>query len=231
MAYTLKEAYSFIEKIAPIIQREAVQRGYHTCAAVIAQAVIEGACGTSELAKRYNNHFGLKCGAAWIKAGKPAANLKTKEEYVPGTLLTINDYFRVYSSMEECVKGYYEFISTARYSNLKTASDYKTYANFLKNDGYATSSKYVKTLCDTVVKYGLDQYDRGYLPTLKKGSQGAYVKELQSLLNYHKVNGGMLTIDGIFGVLTYNAVIDFQARHNLVKDGIVGRKTWSKLYE
>ena len=57
------------------------------------------------------------------------------------------------------VAGYYDFIATKRYANLKTAINYTQYAEFLKADGYATSSTYVKTLTDTVNKYGLTAFD------------------------------------------------------------------------
>ena len=86
-------------------------------------------------------------------------NMKTKEEYKVGNLVTINDYFRVYFNDIEGVKGYYDFISTKRYTNLKTANNYTEFANMLKFDGYATSSTYVNTLCSTVKKYGLDKFD------------------------------------------------------------------------
>lgn len=231
MGYTKQQAEAFIEKMAPLIQTEAKARGYHSCAAVIAQAISEGACGTSKLAQApYNNHFGLKCGNAWLKAGKPYIKLKTKEEYKAGVLTTIYDNFRVYSSMEECVKGYYDFIGTNRYANLKTATDYQTYAKFLKNDGYATDSAYINKICNVVVKYNLTCYDAGigYLPTLKEGSKGEAVRNLQQLLTYA---GYTLKIDGIYGPVTSAAVMAFQADRGLVVDNIVGPRTWTKLME
>lgn len=236
MRYTRAQADAFIAKIAPLIRAEAEKRGYHTCAAVIAQAVIESAAGTSGLAK-YFNFFGLKCGNSWKGA---SVNMKTKEEYKVGTLTTIKDNFRVYGSMTEGVAGYYDFINTKRYANLKTATNYTEYATLIKADGYATSSTYVKTMCDTVTKYGLVAWDKSYnppkqasqsvttaYPTLCKGNNGGYVKELQIILNYNY--GAHLYVDGIFGPLTQIAVISFQKMKGLVADGIVGPKTWAEL--
>lgn len=229
MGYTKAQADAFIAKIAPLIRMEAERRGYHTCAAVIAQAIIESAAGTSGLAK-HHNYMGLKCGSSWKGA---SVNMKTKEEYTPGTLTTIRDYFRAYASMEEGVKGYYDFISTTRYKNLKTATDYKTYAQMLKADGYATSSTYVTTLCNTVTKYNLTAWDKSYTapvatyPTLRRGSKGGYVKELQTILNYNF--GAHLVVDGCYGPLTQIAVISFQKMRGLVADGICGPKTWAEL--
>lgn len=228
--YTKQEAEIFIQKIAPLIRAEAEKRGYHTCAAVIAQAIIESAAGKSLLASKYFNFFGMKTSSSWKGA---SVNMKTKEEYTPGTLTTIRDYFRAYASMEEGVKGYYDFISTTRYKNLKTATDYKTYAQMLKADGYATSSTYVTTLCKTVTKYNLTAWDKSYTapvvtyPTLRRGSKGGYVKELQTILNYNY--GEHLIVDGIYGGATMGAVERFQKLKGLKVDGIVGPKTWAEL--
>ena len=146
----------FINTIAPLIVTEGKKRGYSVFSTVIAQAIIESNSGKSVLGYKYHNYFGMKCGSRW--KGK-SVNLKTKEEYTVGTLTTIKDNFRVYDSMEEGVKGYYDFISTKRYANLKESKTYEDYAEKLKADGYATSSKYVNTLCTTVVAHNLIKYD------------------------------------------------------------------------
>lgn len=156
MGYSSAQAKEFINNIAPLIVTEAKKRGYKVCSTVIAQAIIESASGTSSLGYKYHNYFGMKCGSSW--RGK-SVNLSTKEEYTVGTLTNIKANFRVYDSMAEGVAGYYDFISTKRYANLKEARDYKEYANFLKLDGYATSSTYVNTLVSTVSKYDLAKYD------------------------------------------------------------------------
>ena len=146
----------FINTIAPLIVAEGKKRGYSVFSTVIAQAIIESNSGKSILGYKYHNYFGMKCGSRW--KGK-SVNLKTKEEYTVGTLTTIKDNFRVYDSIEEGVKGYYDFISTKRYANLKESKTYVEYAENLKADGYATSSKYVNTLCTTVVAHNLIKYD------------------------------------------------------------------------
>ena len=146
----------FINMIAPLIISEGKKRGYSVFSTVIAQAIIESNSGKSILGYKYHNYFGMKCGSRW--KGK-SVNLKTKEEYTIGTLTTIKDNFRVYDSIEEGVKGYYDFISTKRYANLKESKTYVEYAENLKADGYATSSKYVNTLCTTVDVYNLTKYD------------------------------------------------------------------------
>lgn len=63
-------------------------------------------------------------------------------------------------------------------------------------------------------------------PTLKSGSTGASVKELQQKLSD---KGYSLACDGIFGANTLAAVKAFQKAEGLVVDGVVGVKTWAAL--
>lgn len=153
------DVQTFINQIAPLIVAEGKRRGYKVFSTTIAQAIIESKYGKSLLGYKYHNYFGLKAGKVWLQQGKPAVSLKTKEEYTVGKLTTISDYFRSYNSMAEGVAGYYDFISSKRYENLRSAVSYEQFALLLKADGYATSSSYVSTLCNTVIKYALTKYD------------------------------------------------------------------------
>lgn len=59
------------------------------------------------------------------------------------------------------------------------------------------------------------------LPLLKRGNRGQNVAKLQILLG--------IKADAIFGNQTYKAVVEFQKKHGLTPDGIVGPYTWEKL--
>ena len=59
--------------------------------------------------------------------------------------------------------------------------------------------------------------------TLKLGSRGQDVVELQTKLNYVGFNVGKA--DGIFGLMTKQSVINFQRAYRLAVDGIVGPNT------
>ena len=145
----------FIETIAPIIQEETKARGYKVCSAIIAQACVESGYNTSLLSMRYHNYFGMKCGSSWKG---PSVNMATKEEY-NSQLVNIRDNFRVYPDMIEGVKGYFDFISTNRYANLKSAETAEEYLRLIKQDGYATSSTYVNTCMNVVNRHELTKYD------------------------------------------------------------------------
>ena len=231
------QAKQFIQIIAPIIQEEAKKRGYHVCSPMIAQACVESAFGTSSLGYRWHNYFGMKCGSKW--AGR-SVNLSTKEEYTSGILTSIRDNFRVFDDMGSGVSGYFDFINTSRYSNLKDARTPREYLELIKKDGYATSSAYVNTNLNYISRYDLERYDWVFeednqgnpyklsKKSLSMGCKGESVKWLQWELNRHGAN---LTIDGIFGKQTKLSVLLFQKNKGLKQDGIVGNRTIAALSE
>lgn len=232
------EQLNFIREIGPMIRTEAIARGYLVASPIIAQATVESFKGQtlSRLALDYCNYFGLKTGSSW-RGG--VVNLKTGEEYQTGTITMITAGFRTYSDMLQGVRGYFEFISTKRYKNLKTASTPMEYLQRIKADGYATSSTYVQTNMKRISLYNLTDYDKGFgsppvsvnpypVPSglIRRGSKGIGVRWVQREL---VSRGYYLLVDGDFGPKTESAVRDFQAKNGLACDGIVGPKTIKSL--
>ena len=169
----MSQRTEFIEQIAPIIQTYAAAYGYAYPSAIIAQACIESAFGTSSLAWKYHNYFGIK----WYKnCGRNAVNLKTNEEYTPGILTGITAGFMVGSSMEDGVAMYFQFLArNNRYANLKNATGARNYCELIKADGYATSSTYVSTLLNCITQYNLTKYD-GPAPQPKSVNYAALIQ-------------------------------------------------------
>jgi peptidoglycan hydrolase-like protein with peptidoglycan-binding domain len=66
-------------------------------------------------------------------------------------------------------------------------------------------------------------------PTLKKGSKGQAVKDLQEALKALELLTG--AVDGVFGKQTEDAVKAFQKLNELEVDGIVGPITWLNIDE
>ena len=81
---------------------------------------------------------------------------------------------------------------------------------------------------DLDIRYNDPAKDNIAYPVLRKGSKGVYVEVLQKKLNDA---GYSLAVDGDFGKKTLEAVKDYQKVNGLVVDGIVGVKTWEKLYK
>ena len=193
---TVSEITSFINEISPIIQKYSRQYGYKVSSPIIAQACLESGYGKSVLAAQYHNYFGMKCGSKW--KGR-SVNLKTKEEYNLGILTDIKANFRVYSSMEEGVKGYFEFISTQRYQNLKTAQTPQQYLEMIKADGYATSSLYVTNNMRVIETYALTRFDMIVeKPTVKNYSRDAVVQLAKSWVGLNEADGSYKNIIDIY---------------------------------
>jgi peptidoglycan hydrolase-like protein with peptidoglycan-binding domain len=67
-------------------------------------------------------------------------------------------------------------------------------------------------------------------PTLRLGSSGAAVVELQTKLNRRPPSSfPPLDADGMFGNRTLARVREFQSRQSLAADGVVGQQTWAAL--
>ena len=194
-----KEGY--IELIAPLVQKYAPMYGICVCSPIIAQGVIEGwnnqKKALSTLAAKYNNFHGLKCGSKWT--GK-AVNLKTMEEYTVGVKTSIQADFRAYDSVEEGIKGYFEFLQLKRYENLKGITSPEEYLKTIKADGYATSSTYVESCMAVLRQYDLTKYDAKEVETM-----GKYASKI---VNLAKTWIGKNESDG-----SHKAIIDLYNSH------------------
>lgn len=157
MALTAKQS-DFISKIGTYALKYAPIFDVRVVSPIIAQAILESNWGDSKLSASYHNYFGLKCGSKWTGQ---SVNLATKEEYTAGTVVDITDNFRVYKDMDEGVLGYFEFLfkGRTRYDNLKEVTDPSTYVTNIKNDGYATDSKYIDKVMSIVDTYRLTSFD------------------------------------------------------------------------
>ena len=124
----------------------------------IAQAIKESGWNKSLLSSKYFNFFGMK----WnTKCGTDYVEMNTKE-YKNGQYVTVKAKFRKYSSFEEGIKGYYDFIySYKRYANLIGETDAETACRKIQADGWATSPTYASSLYkDYIIKYGLTAWDQ-----------------------------------------------------------------------
>lgn len=147
---------TFIQKVVEKVNKYAPLYGICVHSPIIAQAIIESGWGKSGLASKYHNYFGLKCGGSW-KGG--SVNMTTREEYKPGVVTNIRDNFRTYENFDAGIRGYFEFINTSRYANLKGVKSPEEYVRRLKADGYATSSKYVDNVMRVIRDNKLTRFD------------------------------------------------------------------------
>ena len=117
----------------------------------LAQALHESANGTSQLAVKANNHFGVRCSSNWN--GKRFYRNGNKKNYC----------FRKYNTVEEAYKDRSSFLSkNKKYAFLFKygQQDYIHWAKGLQRAGYASSKIYAKQLINTIDRYNLAQYDK-----------------------------------------------------------------------
>jgi len=144
----------------------------------LAQGILESGSGNSLLAKKGNNHFGIKC-HGW-EGEKIFLDDDAK-----------NECFRVYGSAELSYVDHSSFLTgKSRYSNLFNldVTDYKGWANGLKDAGYATNPKYPSLLIEIIERMNLDELDRLGLPVVEsKLKLNVSVKSTRSI-NIHQNN-------------------------------------------
>lgn len=117
----------------------------------LAQGLLESGAGLSELAKKSNNHFGIKCGSSWT--GRTVRHDDDARQ----------ECFRAYRNPRDSYEDHSLFLRRgARYAFLfqLELTDYRGWARGLKKAGYATDPSYANRLITIIEDYDLYQYDR-----------------------------------------------------------------------
>ena len=125
---------------------------YHIPASItLAQGLLESGAGQSTLARKSNNHFGIKCGSDW--QGKTVRHNDDAR----------GECFRAYKHPKQSYEDHSKFLAgRPRYASLfkLKITDYKGWARGLKKAGYATDPRYAQRLIDIIELYDLDKYDK-----------------------------------------------------------------------
>ncbi len=135
---------------------------------ILAQGLLETESGNSDLVKRSNNHFGIKCKSIWTG------------ESVRHTDDAPNECFRKYASAMDSYKDHSDYLyNTPRYASLfkLDATDYKGWAYGLKRAGYATNPRYPQILISNIEKYNLQQYNQS-LSNIEKDNRLLSLEDL-----------------------------------------------------
>jgi LysM repeat protein len=126
-----------------------MQRTGIPAAIKLAQGIHETDAGNSELVKKSNNHFGIKCKNSWT-GPKVYHNDDARGEC-----------FRSYASAEESYRDHSNFLKgSERYAFLfkLQPEDYKGWAYGLREAGYATNIRYSQLLIKLIEDYQLQDY-------------------------------------------------------------------------
>ena len=104
-------AKQFIEQVASFVIKYAPQYGIKVYSPIIAQAVLESARGTSELAIKANNYFGLKYKAGRCPSASGIYYKQGSEQNADGTYTTSAMQWCKFDDMEYRFIGYFDFIN------------------------------------------------------------------------------------------------------------------------
>jgi LysM repeat protein len=151
-------ASAYIERYTDLAISEMKRTGI-PASITLAQGMIESDFGRSTLARKANNHFGIKCHSDWT--GPVIRHHDDRR----------NECFRKYSRPEDSFYDHSDFlIYGSRYSFLFDipVTDYKAWARGLKKAGYATNPDYANMLIRKIEESSLYIYDRGYSETAQK---------------------------------------------------------------
>lgn len=152
----------YVQTFSEIAQLE--MKAYGIPASItLAQGLLESGFGRGELARKTNNHFGIKCHTGW------QGDYDFHDDDEKG------ECFRKYNHPMYSYRDHSIFLKhRSRYASLfdLRQDDYKKWAYGLKKAGYATDKRYPSKLISIIEKYKLYKYDRavlgsGYRPSTK----------------------------------------------------------------
>lgn len=135
------------------------QKKYKIPASItLAQGLLESGAGQSDLARRSNNHFGIKCHSDW-RGGRVYHDDDLRGEC-----------FRKYKRVEDSYEDHSNFLKRSRYDRLfqLKITDYKGWARGLQKCGYATDRAYANKLIKVIEDYELYRYDTGKVHKLTR---------------------------------------------------------------
>ena len=151
----------FIEKV-----KDGAIAGWHEGrilpSVTIAQACLESGWGTSDLATKANNLFGIKAKQDW--KGE-SYTVRTAEYDKNNKKFYINAAFRKYKNWQDSLVDHAKFFHEGWREDHYTShgvigqTDYKKACKGLQSAGYATSQEYASQLIGLIEMYELDKYD------------------------------------------------------------------------
>lgn len=200
----------YIVTFAPLAMDQQTKYGI-PASIKLAQGLLESANGNSELARKSNNHFGIKCKSNWMG---------DKVYYDDDEA---GECFRAYKTIEDSYIDHSLFLtSSQRYADLfkLESTDYAGWAKGLKAAGYATAQHYATSLIKFIEDYELYLFDKGEYPVYLAGIQpiesllegtsvaysGIYAEE-DKKITVVTDKGGLIDIDN------YAVSVNFYAGH------------------
>ena len=148
----------FINQIAPYVQKWQKEFKFGVVSAIIGQACLESAYGTSDKAKHFN-YFGLKYKVGRVTCNDGYFTSTSAEQKPDGSYVKITCKWFNFSNMDTGVEGYFQFIKSGPYKLALSETTPEGYLTALKSCGYATSINYVNNVMRVIDTYDLRRFD------------------------------------------------------------------------
>ena len=194
----VQRAEEYIKKFSNVAQEE-MKKFKIPASITLAQGMLESGLGQGTLARKGNNHFGIKCHKGW--RGKKIYHDDDKK----------GECFRVYKNAKKSYRDHSIFLSQrGRYSFLFNykITNYKAWARGLKKAGYATDPNYSKKLIDLIERYDLFRFDKRRFLKNKK----------TPLAEYYKVKKGdtLYSISKKYGITVKDLIKENKLKNNTI---------------
>ena len=163
-----------------------MQRSGVPASIILAQGIHETEAGTSELVRKSNNHFGIKCKENWT------GSVVYHDDDERG------ECFRSYDKPEDSYKDHSDFLrNSSRYGFLfkLDPTDYYSWAYGLKKAGYATNVHYPQILIKLIEDYNLEQYTLIAMGRAVPAQETLMANDQGKTLSTRPINGSLATTD------------------------------------
>ena len=207
----------YIEKYKDIAKKDMIDYGI-PASITLGQGILESGAGTGPLSLQANNHFGIKCHKEW---NGPSVNYDDDTE---------QECFRKYAEPNESYRDHSLFLtSRERYSKLfkLEKDDYKSWAQGLKDAGYATDVAYPNKLIGLIERYQLQKYDAEVLGKEYDSKAVSSVENKTTITESNYYLHEVIKGDTLYSISKkYNiSVEDLKRKNNIPDFGIaIGQK-------
>jgi flagellum-specific peptidoglycan hydrolase FlgJ len=208
--FEINSITEYVQTFSKVAQFE--MKAYGIPASItLAQGLLESGFGKGELARKTNNHFGIKCHKGW------EGDYDFHDDDEKG------ECFRKYNHPMYSYRDHSLFLKNrSRYASLfeLRKNDYKKWAYGLKKAGYATDKRYPNKLISLIEKYELHKYDELVLGSdyMNVSEPAKEVVEVKEQVSTHVVKKG----DTLYSISKkYSVSVDDLKRWNYLYDNLI----------
>ncbi len=199
---------AYIEVFSEVAQMEMKEYGI-PASITLAQGLLESGFGKGALARKTNNHFGIKCHTGW------QGDYDFHDDDEKG------ECFRKYNHPMYSYRDHSIFLTgRSRYAFLFNYrnTDYKKWAHGLRKAGYATDKRYPQKLISLIEKYGLSKFDESV-------KNAGYSKKKEAIVEHKR--GVASKLNEVYVVKEGDTLYAISRKYSVTVEDL---KRWNYMY-